>query len=264
MTLVCMPITSRIIRTPKVSDRTFVLPVEPKQDTEEAPEASDQTPAGEEGETPESAKAGAPPEPEPEPEPRPTAVEIDALIQERVKAFEERYQTEREAAYRAGFEDGRKQGLKTGRAESGEAINRLTEVVGVFLERQRALVQENEAALVGLAMAVARRIAGACAETRREPVLLAVSDCLGYLRDRTRVTLKVNPGDLDVVREHRKEWLESIEGIGTLTVEADPAVARGGCVLETDAGDVDARIEERLAMLHAALLEDLRTPGRTT
>lgn len=253
-----MPISSRIIRTPKVSERTFVLPVDPKQAAEEETlEASDRASAEEEA-PPET------PEAEPEPEPRPTAVEIDALIQERVKAFEERYQTEREAAYRAGFEDGRKQGLKVGRAESGEAISRLTEVVGEFLEKQKALVQENEAALVDLAVAVAKRIVGACAEMRREPVLLAVSDSLGYLRDRTRVIIKANPGDLDVVKEHRKEWLESIEGIGTLTIEADPAVARGGCVLETDAGDVDARIEERLAMLHAALLEELRTPGKTT
>jgi flagellar assembly protein FliH len=76
------------------------------------------------------------------------------------------------------------------------------------------------------------------------------------------VTLKVNPKDLDLVREHRKEWVEAVEGMGTLTVEADPAIARGGCVLETDAGDVDARVEERLAMLNTALLEELRTSGK--
>ena len=252
-----MPITSRIIRTPKVSDRTFVLPVEPRSEEEEAQETQEQAAAEEETQAVQSEEA------EPEPEPRPTAVEIDALIQERVKAFEERYQTEREAAYRAGFEDGRNQGLKVGRAESKEAIDRLTEVVDAFLEKQRALVQENEAALIDLAVSVAKRIVGACAEMRREPVLLAVSDCLGYLRDRTRVTVKVNPKDLDLVREHRKEWMEAVEGIGTLTVEADPALSRGGCVLETDAGDVDARVEERLAMLNAALLEELRTSGKT-
>ena len=194
-----------------------------------------------------------------QPEPRPTAVEIDALIQERVKSFEERYQTEREAAYRAGFEDGRKQGIKLGRAEAKEVIDSFAGAVDVILERQKALVQENEAALVNLAVEVARRIVGAAAETRREPVLLAASDCLGYLRDRTRVTVKVNPQELEWVKEARKEWLEAVEGIGTLTVQADPEIARGGCVVETDAGDVDARIEERLAMLHAALLEELRT-----
>jgi flagellar assembly protein FliH len=252
-----MSLTPRILRTPRVSDRAFVLPVDPGQEAEREAEAESEAAQAED-----SASEAA--EPEPEPEPRPSAVEIDALIQERVKAFEERYQTEREAAYRAGFEDGRTQGLKLGRAESKEAIDRFAEVVDQFLERQRALVQENEAALVDLAVAVARRIVGASAEVRREPVLLAVSDCLGYLRDRTRVTVKVNPKNLDAAREARKEWVESVEGIGTLTLEADPSVSPGGCVLETEAGDVDARIEERLAMLHTALLEDLRTPGKTT
>jgi flagellar assembly protein FliH len=255
-----MSLIPRILRAPRVSDRAFVLPVEPGREPEREAEAEA---VEAEAAEPEAAEAEAA-EPEPEPEPRPTAVEIDALIQERVKSFEERYQTEREAAYRAGFEDGRTQGLKLGRAESQEAIDRFAEVVDQLQERQRALVQENEAALVDLAVAVARRIVGAAAEVRREPVLLAVSDCLGYLRDRTRVTVKVNPKNLDAAREARKEWTESIEGIGTLMLEADPSVSPGGCVLETEAGDVDARIEERLAMLHTALLEELRTPGKTT
>jgi len=254
-----MSLTSRIIRTPRVSDRAFVLSVDPERDSEREAEAEAEREAAQAEDT-----ASETAEPEPEPEPRPSAVEIDALIQERVKAFEERYQTEREAAYRAGFEDGRTQGLKLGRAESKEAIDRFAEVVDQLLERQRALVQENEAALVDLAVAVARRIVGASAEVRREPVLLAVSDCLGYLRDRTRVTVKVNPKNLEAAREARKEWVESIEGIGALTLEADPSVSPGGCVVETDAGDVDARIEERLAMLHTALLEELRSPGKTT
>ncbi len=255
-----MSISSRIIRTPRVSDQAFILPVNPAHEEEKQAQEALQEVAQEEAQAAESEEAA--PEPEPEP-PRPTAVEIDALIQERVKSFEERYQTEREAAYRAGFEDGRKQGIKLGRAEAKEAIDRFAGAVDVILERQRALVQENEAALVTLAVEVARRIVGAAAETRREPVLLAASDCLGYLRDRTRITVKVNPQELEWVKEARKEWLEAGEGIGTLTVQADPEIARGGWVMETDAGDVDARIEERLAMLHAALLEELRASKTT-
>ncbi len=255
-----MTISSRIIRTPRVSDRAFILPVNPGQEEEEQAQEAVQEEANEEAQ----AAEGAETESEPEPEPRPSAVEIDALIQERVKSFEERYQTEREAAYRAGFEDGRAQGVKVGRAEAKEVIDRFAEVVDAITERQRALVLENESALVSLAVEVARRIVGAAAETRREPVLLAASDCLGYLRDRTRITVKVNPEELEWVKEARKEWLEAVEGIGTLTIQPDPEIARGGCVVETDAGDVDARIEERLAMLHAALLEELRTSGKTT
>lgn len=258
-----MSLSSRIIRTPRVSEKAFILPVNPDQAEEEkkAQEEEGQEEAGqEEGQATTSEETP----PEPEPEPRPTAVELDALIQERVKAFEERYQTEREAAYRAGFEDGRTQGLKLGRAEAKEAIDRFAEVVDALVDRQRALVQENESALVDLGVEVARRIVGACAETRREPVLLAVSDCLGYLRDRTRIVIKVNPKELERVKEARKEWLESVEGIGTLTVQPDPEIAPGGCVVETDAGDVDARVEERLSMLHAALLEELRASGKTT
>ena len=249
--------TSRIIRMPRVSERAYLLPVNP------SPLASEQEVEAEGA--PEEEEEAEPVEPvvvEPEPEPRPSAAEVEALVEERVKAFDQRYQSEREGAYRSGFEDGQAQGLKAGRAESKEAADRFAELVEAFQERQRALVRENETALVDLAIAVARRIVGASVAIEREPVLLAVSDCLGYLRDRTRVIVKVNPKDLDVVRETRKEWLAGVEGIGTLSIEANESIARGGCVLETDSGDVDARVEERLSMLHQALLDQVRTSGR--
>ena len=247
-----MAFTHRIIRTPRVSERTFILTVESghEEEEDEVPEEEglDEEPQEETNEVQE----------EPEPEQRPSALEVEALVQERLKSFEERYQQEKENAYKSGFEDGRTQGLKEGRAESNEAIDRLAEVVEAFQEHQRALVQENEEAVVDLAVSVAQRIVGPAVQTRREPVLLAVSDCLGYLRDRSRVTVKVNPKDLEMVKQNRQQWLEGIEGIGTLNFEGDDAISRGGCVVETDSGDVDALIEQRLSMLQAALLEEVR------
>ena len=70
--------------------------------------------------------------------------------------------------------------------------------------------------------------------------------------------IRVNPDDLEAVRRHRNDWLESLESIDHLLIESDPTVTRGGCVVETPIGDVDAQIEERLDRVRNALLEDLR------
>jgi flagellar biosynthesis/type III secretory pathway protein FliH len=40
-----------------------------------------------------------------------------------------------------------------------------------------------------------------------------------------------------------------------LEIAGDPAIARGGCVVEFDGGEVDARIETQLAAFAAALAE---------
>ena len=88
-------------------------------------------------------------------------------------------------------------------------------------------------------------------------MLQAVHECLAYVEDKTKVIIRVNPDDLEAVRRHRNDWLESLESIDHLLIEAEPTVARGGCVVETPIGDVDAQIEERLKRLRTALLEEI-------
>jgi flagellar assembly protein FliH len=38
-----------------------------------------------------------------------------------------------------------------------------------------------------------------------------------------------------------------------MTVTSDPSITRGGCLLETPYGDVDARIETQFDMIHQSL-----------
>ena len=51
--------------------------------------------------------------------------------------------------------------------------------------------------------------------------------------------------------------LESLESIDHLLIESEPSVTKGGCIVETPIGDVDAQIEERLERVRSALIEDL-------
>ena len=121
------------------------------------------------------------------------------------------------------------------------------------------MYRNTDLSTVDLAMAVAQKIVDSAAEHLEAPVLQAVQECLGYLEDKARVVLKVNPEDLDVVRRHRSDWLESLEGLEQLLIEGDEGISRGGCIVETPKGDVDAQVEERLERLRSVLSEAIRT-----
>ena len=187
-----------------------------------------------------------------------TALEVEALVEERLKAFEERFQTEKEAAYRSGYEDGQAEGLKAGQEQSRDEIEQFASIVQTFSAQQEDARKNADQDLVALALAVGRHIVGSATEVSEGPVLYAVRECLDSLEEKSRVVVKVHPDDLDVVRRHRGDWLEALEGIEQLTIEGDAEITRGGCILETPKGDVDAQIEERLDRLQVTLTEQIR------
>jgi Flagellar assembly protein FliH len=82
---------------------------------------------------------------------------------------------------------------------------------------------------------------------RPEHVASVVERELARVRRARNVTLRVHPADLALL-EGADTLRTRLELLGTLTLRADASLERGGCVLETDLGEVDARLETRLAL----------------
>jgi flagellar biosynthesis/type III secretory pathway protein FliH len=189
--------------------------------------------------------------------------EIEALVEARLKEFEDRFQQEKEDAYHAGFDDGTNEGTKQGLTQSEEEIERFQSVVETLTTQWKDTLKTYDTSVTELAIHIAQKIISVEIDKNEEAVFQAVHDCLGYVENKTKVIIRVNPDDLEAVRRHRNDWLESLESIDHLLIESEPSVSRGGCVVETPIGDVDAQIEERLERLRNILLEEInRTENR--
>ncbi len=124
-------------------------------------------------------------------------------------------------------------------------------VARAALAAERA-VAGAEPELVELAFAIAERVVGAAALRDRAVAVESAARALETARARGRMTLRVHPGDLAAVAEAPAGRLAHGRG---LRLVADETVGRGGAVLETEAGRVDARLATQLAALRRALEE---------
>jgi flagellar assembly protein FliH len=61
--------------------------------------------------------------------------------------------------------------------------------------------------------------------------------------------------DLKLTTEHTKDFISLVEGVKSIQVVEDSSVDSGGCIIETDFGEIDARIASQLAELEAKILE---------
>lgn len=67
------------------------------------------------------------------------------------------------------------------------------------------------------------------------------------------VSVRLHPADLEVVKGRVDEPLGPGLTVAQVKLEADPSLARGDCVVETDFGTVDGRLSSRLGELRKAL-----------
>ncbi len=151
---------------------------------------------------------------------------------------------ERQTALEAAREEGFAAGLSAGRAEVGPAAQALgVAAAELGAERVRSAAAAEEAA-AELALQIAEKVLGATLELRPELVLEVTRGALRRLSEPVAATLLVNPEDAERVREALAAL--SAEHGAELTVREERRVNRGGCLVRTEVGEVDARVSAQL------------------
>jgi len=158
---------------------------------------------------------------------------------------------------REAYAEGVQRGMEAGQAEFRKNVGaaaQVLEVAATEVRRAReTFLASLETQVVELAHAIAARILHREASSDPEVALRTAREALAHLADRERVTLRVNPRDLDALRAEQVSILEEFDGVGDLRIVGDDSVAPGGCLAETERLLVDARLEAQLKNLLDAM-----------
>lgn len=158
----------------------------------------------------------------------------------------------------AAWEEGHAAGRAAAAEELAPAVAALhAAAVGVDAARDAAAA-EAERAAVDLALRIAEQIVRASIDAAPERVLDTVTGALRRLMDRERVIVLVHPDDLELVRDRTPEVIAPLGGIEHCEVQADRRVARGGAIIRTIDGEVDATLPTKLERMRELIAEELR------
>ena len=164
-----------------------------------------------------------------------------------------------EEARERGHTAGLAGGLEEARLRLAPAAAALAEALeGVAAEQAEFLI-EAERAAVDLALRLAEKIVGAAIEADPEAVLSVIAGALRRATVRDHLVLEVNPDDFELVHDLADELAGRVGGVRRLDVVAERRVSRGGCVVRTEEGEIDARIEQQLERAREVVDQALRT-----
>jgi flagellar assembly protein FliH len=167
----------------------------------------------------------------------------------------------RQQARAEGEAEGRAAGMAAVRAELEPSLQAIASAAQALDGLRDQVVSELEHDAVTLALRLAEQIVAGTIEVSPERVVDVAGVALRRIRDRRRVTLVVNPADLELMSASVAQLQSQLGGIEHLNVQSDRRVGRGGVLARTDEGEIDASIETQLSRAREIVAAELSPPS---
>jgi len=167
----------------------------------------------------------------------------------------------REQARAEGYAEGVAEGRKEGIEEVGAAAAALGEACESLNDAWGELEESLERDALEFAFALAEKILAGALEARPELVQASVQGAIRGLGERRRITVLVNPADLELVEAAVGEEQRRLIGAERLELQGEERVARGGAVVRTEEGEVDAGIQVQLERAREVVASELAHPA---
>lgn len=168
----------------------------------------------------------------------------------------------KEQAYAEGFQKGYREAVAKAQAEAGEIRSQAKELLAQARRLKAEIIQESEEELVSLALALAEKIIQHQIEVNPETIRALAREVCRRVYQSEKIYFFVHPDDVPTLQAHKEELKREFGQAVEMRVIGDMAVARGGCRVETEKGEIDATVEGQFAALRAALAPLFPTPNK--
>jgi flagellar biosynthesis/type III secretory pathway protein FliH len=144
----------------------------------------------------------------------------------------------------------RAEAAKDGRERGVQAVTELLVAARAIAERARREAAED---LRRLAVHIAGKLLGRALALDPGLVVDVTAQALGQAGPGRELVVRAHPDDVDALERGRPRLIERAHGQARVSLRPDPAVGRGGCVIESELGIVDARLSTQLEAIERAL-----------
>ena len=167
-----------------------------------------------------------------------------------------------------GVQEGRSKGAQEGhaaaRAEHAAALTAIEQAFSSEFTRWMSVREEAmrgaERELAGIAIAIAQSIVREHVEADPTVVARSVQSAVELFSRATRVAIEVAPDDRAIVEEAMPSLRAALPEGAAVSLTTRDGIARGGCVIRSSEGSVDARIETQFRRMREGLLGSSQDP----
>lgn len=169
------------------------------------------------------------------------ASEILEKVQHEAEEFKRKVVLEAETSKEIGFEEGFQEGLIS--------LNKHLLLLDQELKQIREEMQKK---LLPIALKAARKIMGEELKIHPDRIIDIVMTSLKPVTQHRRVTIYANRADLEHLESAKPKIKKMFERLENLSIQERDDIEPGGCIIETEAGIINAQLENQWRALEVA------------
>jgi len=169
------------------------------------------------------------------------AAEILEMAREESEDLKKNSVIAAEEEKKSGFEEGFQQGL--------ESFNKHLLALDQELKELRAEIQKK---MLPLTLSAARKILGEELKLHPDRIVDIVLNSLKPVTQHKKIVIYVNKSDLDILEQDKPKLKKIFEHLQSLSIQERDDIEPGGCIIETEAGIINAQLESQWRALESA------------
>jgi len=148
--------------------------------------------------------------------------------------------------YEKGHAAGYEKGLQDGAKAVQERLNRFEKIIIELGDYREQKIEELMPQLIELSLEIAKKIIHREIDLDRNIIMHVAQDAIKKVGEKEEnIIIKVNPLDYEVMVANI-DLLKEESGVKTVTVEPLASITPGGCYVETQTSEIDAKVEEQI------------------
>ncbi len=173
-----------------------------------------------------------------------SAERIVEEARQRAREIVEKAQAEqaaiREQSSREGYEEG---------------LGQLNDIIADAKRKYGKILEGAESELLKLSLKIAERIVGKALEMDRSILLDIIHKAIQSLKYQKEIRIRIHPEDVAYLKDQKMQLYAMLGESKEIEVVEDPLVGRGGCIIDTEIGTIDARLETQLKVMERKLIK---------
>ena len=156
-------------------------------------------------------------------------------------------------AYAKGYSEGIREGTENEKKKLSQAAEALANAMKELDRLKKEILEGNEEKILNLIFSVTEKVIHQEVITNKDFVYDVLKSAIKQVIDKEGIKVRLNPEDYRYILEINPGIIDSFDDIRNMSVVEDNSIGRGGVVIETSSGEVDARLDQQLHEVRKAI-----------
>lgn len=168
---------------------------------------------------------------------------VEAEVLKKLKEVQEKAYAE---AHALGMEDGKKQAFENTTDQINQMLKGLTEIIETLSQFREKLFLENEESFVKLIFKISETLVQKTVAEDKTVIAGVLKRAINDIQVDEEITVRLSKEDYDFLNSLTESKDRPWEGSKKVKLEVASGITRGGCIVETNHGVIDAGLDQRL------------------